>query len=84
MKRLGALLFYAVGALATLYLALYLYAMLTASKLVPGDPIRIFRRPDAPDYSVLCSLDRARPPSNAATQPSITAGCPPTNVSISF
>jgi bacteriorhodopsin len=51
MKRLGAFLFYAIGALAMLYLALYFYTALTAPKLTPGEPIRIFRKPDAPDYS---------------------------------
>jgi hypothetical protein len=51
MKRLGTLLFYLVGAVAIGYLALYAYAAFTGRELVPGDPIHIFRRPDAPNYS---------------------------------
>lgn len=51
MKRIGALAFYAVGALAMLYLALYVYAVFTGRELQPGDPIHIFRKPDAPNYS---------------------------------
>jgi len=51
MKRVGAWLFYLVGALAVGYLALYAYAMFTGRDVTPGDPIRIFRKPDAPSYS---------------------------------
>ena len=51
MKRFAVWAFYAVGALAVLYLALYAYAALTKKDLQPGDPIHIFRKPDAPDYS---------------------------------
>jgi hypothetical protein len=51
MKRIGMLAFYAVGALAMLYLALYAYAAFTGRELQPGDPIHIFRKPDAPNYS---------------------------------
>jgi hypothetical protein len=51
MKRLAVWSFYAVGALAVLYLALYAYAAFTGRELVPGDPIHIFRKPDAPSYS---------------------------------
>ena len=51
MKRLAILVFYAIGTLAVAYLALYFYAALTGHALVPGDPIHIFRRPDAPNYS---------------------------------
>ena len=51
MKRLAAWVFYAVGALAIGYLALYAYAVFTGRDLQPGDPIRIFRKPDAPSYS---------------------------------
>ena len=51
MKRLGIWAFYAIGALAILYLALYAYVALTGRHFVPGDPIHIFRNPDAPDYS---------------------------------
>jgi hypothetical protein len=51
MKRIGAFAFYAAGALAMLYLALYAYAAFTGRQLQPGDPIHIFRKPDAPNYS---------------------------------
>jgi hypothetical protein len=51
MKRIGTWAFYAVGALAIAYLALYAYAMLRGHPFVPGDPIHIFRSPDAPSYS---------------------------------
>ena len=51
MKRIAVLAFYAIGALAVLYLALYAYAAFTGRGLQPGDPIHIFRKPDAPDYS---------------------------------
>ncbi len=51
MKRLGAWLFYCVGALAIAYLALYAYAAITGRDIEPGDPIHIFRKPDAPSYS---------------------------------
>jgi hypothetical protein len=51
MKRAGIWIFYGIGALATGYLALYAYAALTGRDLQPGDPIHIFRKPDAPSYS---------------------------------
>jgi len=51
MKRVATWAFYAIGALAIAYLALYAYAAFTGRALQPGDPIRIFRRPDAPSYS---------------------------------
>jgi hypothetical protein len=51
MQRLGAFIFYAIGAVAIGYLALYAYAAFTGREFAPGDPIHIFRRPDAPDYS---------------------------------
>jgi hypothetical protein len=51
MTRFAVWAFYAVGALAVLYLALYAYAAFTGRELKPGDPIHIFRKPDAPDYS---------------------------------
>jgi hypothetical protein len=51
LKRVGTWLVYIVGALAIGYLGLYAYAMFTQPKLVPGEPIQIFRRPDAPNYS---------------------------------
>jgi hypothetical protein len=51
MKRLAVWGFYAVGALAILYLALYAYSAFNGSRLQPGDPIHIFRKPNAPDYS---------------------------------
>ena len=51
MKRVATFAFYAVGALAIGYLALYAYAVFSGRDLQPGDPIRIFRKPDAPSYS---------------------------------
>jgi len=51
MKRIAIWAFYGIGALAIVYLALYAYAAFTGRGLVPGDPIHIFRRPDAPNYS---------------------------------
>jgi hypothetical protein len=51
MKRLATLIFYAVGLIAVAYLVLYAYVMLTGRDLQPGAPIRIFRKPDAPNYS---------------------------------
>jgi hypothetical protein len=51
MKNIAVWTFYAVGALAIAYLALYAYAAFTGRDLQPGDPIHIFRKPDAPDYS---------------------------------
>ena len=57
MKRVGIWLFYAVGALAVAYLALYAYVMFTGRPFEPGDPIHIFRKPDAPNYSAVMGSD---------------------------
>ena len=51
MKRIAVWAFYGVGAVAIGYLALFAYAMFTGRDLQPGDPIHIFRKPDAPSYS---------------------------------
>jgi hypothetical protein len=51
MKRIAVWAFYVIGTLAVVYLALYAYAVFTGRNLQPGDPIHIFRKPDAPDYS---------------------------------
>lgn len=51
MKRIAVWAFYGIGVLAILYLALYAYVAFTGRDLQPGDPIHIFRKPDAPDYS---------------------------------
>ena len=51
MKRIVVWVFYGIGTLAMLYLALYAYAAFTGRDLQPGDPIHIFRKPDAPNYS---------------------------------
>ncbi len=51
MKRIAVWLFYGIGALAVGYLALYAYAVWRGNDIRPGEPIRIFRKPDAPDYS---------------------------------
>jgi|1185.fasta_scaffold75384_2 hypothetical protein len=53
MKRLAVWTFYVAGGVATLYLVLYAYLAFTRHDLQPGDPIHIFRRPDAPNYSRL-------------------------------
>lgn len=47
MKRAATWVFYAVGALAIAYLALYAYVTFTGHEFEPGDPIHIFRKPDA-------------------------------------
>ena len=51
MKRIATIALYAIGTLAVLYIALYAYAMVRQRSLTPGQPIHIFRNPDAPDYS---------------------------------
>ena len=51
MKRIATIALYAIGTLAILYLALYAYAMVRHKSFAPGEPIHIFRNPDAPDYS---------------------------------
>ena len=51
MKRLATWALYAAGALSIAYLALYAYVALTGHDIRPGDPIHIFRKPDAPSYS---------------------------------
>ncbi len=51
MKRAAVWVFYGVGALAIAYLALHAYAMFAGRDFQPGDPIHIFRKPDAPSYS---------------------------------
>lgn len=57
MKRIAVWAFYGIGALAVGYLALYAYAAFTGRALQPGDPIHIFRKPDAPDYSAAMDGD---------------------------
>jgi hypothetical protein len=51
MKRIAIWVFYGIGALAIGYLALYAYATFSGRSLEPGEPIHIFRKPDAPKYS---------------------------------
>jgi len=51
MQRVTVWVIYAVGAVAIGYLALYAYVAFTGRDLQPGDPIHIFRKPDAPSYS---------------------------------
>jgi hypothetical protein len=53
MKRFGVWILYVVGTIAIGYLALYAYAAFTGRDLQPGDPIHIFRKPEAPSYSSL-------------------------------
>lgn len=59
MKRVAVWVVYAVGALAIGYLALYAYAAFTGRDLQPGDPIHIFRKPDAPSYSSTTTAPRS-------------------------
>ncbi len=51
MKRIATWAFYGIGALAIAYLVLYAYAMFNGQRFEPGDPIHIFRNPEAPSYS---------------------------------
>jgi hypothetical protein len=51
MKRIAIWACYGIGMVAVGYLALNLYAAVTGRSLQPGDPIHIFRKPDAPNYS---------------------------------
>jgi hypothetical protein len=51
MKRIGTWVFYTVSTVAILYLALYAYAVYRGRAFTPGDPIHIFRNPDAPSFS---------------------------------
>jgi hypothetical protein len=51
MKRIAIWVFYGIGALAIGYLALYAYVTFSGRGLEPGEPIHIFRKPDAPNYS---------------------------------
>ena len=53
MKRIAVWTFYAIGALAIGYLALYAYVAFTGRKFEPGNPIHIFRNPDAPSDSAV-------------------------------
>jgi len=48
LTRIGTWAIYLVGTLAIIYLALYAYAVITRQEFVPGDPIHIFRNPEAP------------------------------------
>ena len=54
MRRVATFLFYAIGAVAIGYLALYAYVAFTGRDVRPGDPIHIFRNPDGRDYSAVC------------------------------
>jgi hypothetical protein len=45
MKRAAVWVFYAFGALAVGYLALYAYVVFTGRSFHPGEPIHIFRKP---------------------------------------
>jgi hypothetical protein len=51
MKRAAVWLVYLVGAISVAYLALYVYAVWRGNPFQPGDPIKIFRKDDAPSYS---------------------------------
>jgi hypothetical protein len=56
MKLIGTWVVYVIGAISIGYLALYACAMFTRQELAPGDPIKIFRKQDAPSYSRGASL----------------------------
>jgi hypothetical protein len=51
MKRVAIWLIYLVGAISIAYLALYAYAGWRGRAFEPGEPIKIFRKNDAPSYS---------------------------------
>lgn len=51
MKKAGLWLIYILGALSLGYLALYAYQRIKQPALEPGEPIKIFRKQDAPSYS---------------------------------
>jgi hypothetical protein len=59
MKSAATWVLYVVGALAIAYLALYAYVAFTGRPFQPGDPIHIFRKPDAPNYSAAIGGDFA-------------------------
>ncbi len=51
LKRAATGLLYIVGAVSIGYLALYAYAVWRGERFTPGDPIKLFRKDDAPSYS---------------------------------
>jgi hypothetical protein len=51
MKRLATRACCAVVGLVVACLALYACVVFTGRDFQPGDPIHIFRKPDAPSYS---------------------------------
>lgn len=59
MKRIFVWLFYLIGALSVVYLLAYVYLVLTGPRITPGDPIEIYRDPDAPNYSMTAPFPRA-------------------------
>lgn len=59
MKRAATWLMVLIGVLAVAWLAAYFYIMLTAPRIKPGDPIEIYRDPDAPSYSMAAPPARA-------------------------
>lgn len=75
MRRLAEWTFYAIGFVAILYLALYAYAIFRGREFVPGDPIRIFRSPDAPDYSLNLDCQPAREPGTRGSAGRRAASC---------
>ncbi len=56
MKRIAVWICYGIGVVAVGYLALPLYVVVTGRSLQPGDPIHIFRKPDAPNYSAAATV----------------------------
>ena len=67
MKRIATWVFYAIGGIAILYLALYAYTAFTGHGLEPGDPIHIFRKPDATKQAGLERFNRAESDSIAVS-----------------
>lgn len=59
MKRIFVWLFYLIGALSVVYLLAYVYLVLTGPRITPGDPIEIYRDPDALNYSMNAPFPRA-------------------------
>jgi hypothetical protein len=77
MKRVAIWLFYAVGALAIAYLALYAYVLFTGRRFEPGDPIHIFRKPDAPELGQYPAGDEKARAGTSPASASVAAIPPP-------
>jgi hypothetical protein len=70
MKRIAVWVFYGIGTLAIVYLALYAYAAFTGRAAAPpGDPIRIFRKPTGVELTCTPARTAARRALSAAVKP---------------